>query len=916
MNFDGLHFLDAVVDYGPAYVVHYNAGLDIISYLIAAIASSAAMIMGDYVRCSPHGHLRSLWLLAGTVVMGTGIWAMHLTGMLAAEFPVPVAYDAMFIVASAVPALLAGFVCLAVISRDEFGAWNVIFGGVAVALGSAATHYLCIAALQVSADVRHDQVILVLSIVVAVVLAMSAMYVFGRATKSRVTTRTGSLLVSGAIMGLGVTIMHIEAVQAVYFFPVEAVSAAVLGSQPMQTAAFVTVVTISVLGLGVPAAVLATRLKAEASLLQAHDDLEDRVRRRTAQLERSRVRLLEAQRIAKVGSWELELATNEISWSVETYRLLGEDPGTFKVTYESFIEKVHPDDRTIVGELRDVARGSRGPINAEHRVVLPDGRTRNVRTRVELERDAAGRPVRLVGTSVDVTERVEADKLLRESEAKYRMIADAAQEGICVEDVDSKITYVNRRMAEMLGYTREELLGRFIHEVLGEDSRKEVDSRMSKRRTGASDHYDVPMRHKDGSQVWVSVAATPVTDDKGQFAGSLAMVSDITSRRKLEEELRQAQRMEAVGQLTGGIAHDFNNLLTVIIGNLQLLEEEVKEYDAAAGPIADALNAGHRGADLTKRLLAFSRRQLLSPKVTAVNRLVIDIEPLLRRALGAHVTLTTVNTDDLWLIEVDPSQLENAVVNLCINARDAMPEGGGLTIKTSNSILDDSYVAKNPEVIAGEYVLLTVNDNGTGMKEEVMQHIFEPFFTTKEAGKGSGLGLSMVYGFVKQSNGHIDIESEEGRGTTVRIYLPRSHATTELTGATSTSRVGIPNGDETILAVEDDVAVRKIAVEFLTALGYRVLEAGTGEEALAVLGDHEDIDLVFSDIVMPGGMTGIELARHVHRHYPKLKVLLTSGYADTAAFDEEYLQRGGEVLKKPYQKAGLARTVRDILDQE
>jgi len=410
------------------------------------------------------------------------------------------------------------------------------------------------------------------------------------------------------------------------------------------------------------------------------------------------------------------------------------------------------------------------------------------------------------------------------------------------------------------------------------------------------------------------------------LVGTLASVATFLDKRiwkreqillkEAESALLNAHKMEAVGEISGGIAHDFNNLLTIIIGNLELLEEDAKQNDVMAEAVAGATDAANRGADLTSRLLAFSRRQVLMPKVIAIDRLVIDIEPLLRRALGEQVDLTVVNAKNLWLTEVDPSQLENAVVNLCINARDAMPTGGQFTIETSNSSLHDNDVAMGAAVTPGEYVLLTVSDNGTGIKKEVLRRIFEPFYTTKAVGRGSGLGLSMVYGFVKQSQGHIDIDSEEGHGTTIRIYLPKSQSATENLHATAIHRTGIPGGKETVLVVEDEAAVRKMAVEHLTALGYRVLEAGTGAEALKVLDDYADVDLLFSDIVMPGGITGVELARHVYKSYPHLRVLLTTGFADSAIYDIGFLRSGAAVLKKPYRKEQLAHALRDVLDRE
>jgi CheY-like chemotaxis protein len=374
--------------------------------------------------------------------------------------------------------------------------------------------------------------------------------------------------------------------------------------------------------------------------------------------------------------------------------------------------------------------------------------------------------------------------------------------------------------------------------------------------------------------------------------------------------------MEVIGQLTGGIAHDFNNMLTIVIGNLQLLERRSTADEKTAHIARAAMDASMRAAELVKRLLAFSRRQLLAPKNMCINDLVTDIEPLLVRTISATVILKTRLADDLWLARIDPSQLENTLLNLAINARDALTSGGTLTIETSNAVLDEDYTSQYEEVTPGEYVLIAVSDNGHGISEDVLSHVFEPFFSTKEVGKGTGLGLSMVYGFVKQSQGHIKIYSEEGHGTTIKIYIPRSksiHA--DKFESTVRSKL-IPGGDETILLVEDDDGVRLITQSLLSSLGYNVLNADSGQEALKLIAARDDVALLFTDIVMPGGMTGAELAQRALVSHPALKVLYTSGYTDTAVFDNGLLEHGCDLLSKPYTKEQLAQSVRDILDRE
>jgi two-component system cell cycle sensor histidine kinase/response regulator CckA len=390
-------------------------------------------------------------------------------------------------------------------------------------------------------------------------------------------------------------------------------------------------------------------------------------------------------------------------------------------------------------------------------------------------------------------------------------------------------------------------------------------------------------------------------------------VEERAERKRLEEMLRQAQKMEAVGQLTGGLAHDFNNLLTIIVGSLELLLTH-SEVDARAQEMGQsALRASLRGAELTRQLLAFSRRQSLETRHFDLNELVAGTTELLRRTLGEDTEIELHLGADVWPALADPTQLEAALTNLAVNARDAMPKGGRLTIETANKSLDAVYAARNVEVTPGEYVMLAVSDTGTGMPPEILDRVFEPFFTTKEAGKGTGLGLSMVYGFAKQSGGHIKIYSEVGRGTTVRLYLPRGAADQKSLTADPPENVGDVAAGATILVVEDDADVRSVAINQLMALGYRVMEAKDGKVALALLGQDQSVDLLFTDVVMPGGMSGPDLAREARTIRPALKILFTSGYAEAAVGRGGQISEYGRLLAKPYLIGDLARKVREAL---
>ena len=391
-----------------------------------------------------------------------------------------------------------------------------------------------------------------------------------------------------------------------------------------------------------------------------------------------------------------------------------------------------------------------------------------------------------------------------------------------------------------------------------------------------------------------------------------AMVKRFQEIEANEAQVRQAQKMAAIGQLTGGVAHDFNNILTVITGTIEILEDAVKDRPHLA-QITDMISAAaSRGADLTKHLLAFARQQPLQPRSTDVNALVIDDARLLRSTLGEQIEIDSMLAHDAAPALIDPSQLSTAILNLALNARDAMPNGGKLTLETKNVVLDENYASMNSEVKPGNYVMIAVSDTGEGIPGSLLDKVFEPFFTTKDVGKGSGLGLSMVYGFVKQSNGHINIYSEEGHGTTVKLYLPQAAGVADAP-ATETGISGGEHGDETILIVEDDALVREYVVTQISRFGYHTLAASNAAEALAIINGAEPVDLLFTDVIMPGGMNGRQLATEALKRRPGLKVLYTSGYTENAIVHHGRLDAGVLLLPKPYLSSDLARMIRTAL---
>jgi signal transduction histidine kinase/DNA-binding NarL/FixJ family response regulator/HAMP domain-containing protein len=428
------------------------------------------------------------------------------------------------------------------------------------------------------------------------------------------------------------------------------------------------------------------------------------------------------------------------------------------------------------------------------------------------------------------------------------------------------------------------------------------------------DEFELFIRQRGVDKlIHVLGTARPIRDARGTQTGAVLVFRDVTRAKEIERQLRQSQKLDAIGQLTGGVAHDFNNILTVITGTAEILADGVADRPNLLAIARMIDQAAERGADLTRHLLAFARRQPLEPRSVDINNLVLDAAQLLRPTLGEHIEIESMLESDAEPALIDPSQLSTALLNLAVNARDAMPNGGKLTLETGNVVLDEAYARSNPEVQPGNYVMIAVSDTGTGIPANLRDRVFEPFFTTKTVGKGTGLGLSMVYGFVKQSNGHVKIYSEEGYGTTIKLYLPRAGAKADAPTATASSMKG---GDETIMVVEDDALVRNFVVTQLHSLGYRTMTAANGNAALAQLADGATFDLLFTDVIMPGGMNGRQLADIVIARRPTVKVLYTSGYTENAIVHHGRLDAGVLLLAKPYRKFDLARMVRAALDAD
>jgi PAS domain S-box-containing protein len=542
--------------------------------------------------------------------------------------------------------------------------------------------------------------------------------------------------------------------------------------------------------------------------------------------------------------------------------------------------------RTRVGELRDILASFE---------------------LIELDRQPS-----MVTLLYDITERKQDEAALRASEERYRLITENTSDLIGVLDPQNCVVYLSPSHRQVLGIDPESLVGARWMDLIHPDDLAFVESQWAKLQTDGKTDATFRYQHADGSWRWLESSATVTTSQKPPYIVTVSR--DVTERRRLEAQFQQAQKMEGIGRLAGGVAHDFNNLLTVMTGYGEIARENLLPTNPAHEDLGELLKAAERASDLTRQLLAFARKQAIEPRILNINDLIVDMGRLLRRLIGEDIELITLPAPNLGQVKVDRGQIEQVVVNLAVNARDAMPNGGKLTIETKNATLDDLYAQQHLEVSAGEYILLAISDTGVGMDAEIQSHLFEPFFTTKAAGKGTGLGLATCYGIVKQHSGSIGVYSEVGHGTTFKIYLPCVASATER-GVQRVEVDGLPRGAETVLLVEDEISVRALAARVLRAQGYAVIEAANGDEALALAHDRGEagIDLLLTDVIMPQ-IGGRELAARLKALLPQVKVLYMSGYTDDAIVHHGRLEPGIVFLHKPFSPAALARKVREVLD--
>jgi len=615
------------------------------------------------------------------------------------------------------------------------------------------------------------------------------------------------------------------------------------------------------------------------------------------------------------------------SWNPGAARLKGYHAG--EIIGRSFSTFYTAEDRAAGLPQRALAIATQhGRFTSEGWRVRKDGSRFWASVVIDAIREPNGALIGFAKVTRDITERQEAHQALVESERRYRRLIEAVVDyAIFQLDPAGVVVTWNPGAQRIKGYASDEIIGRHFSQFYPEEDRASglPDRALAEAAQKGRFEAEGWRVRKDGSRFWASVVIDRIIDESGALVGFAKVTRDISERRaaqetlaKVQDQLLASQKLEAVGQLSGGIAHDFNNLLMIVMGNLETMERHGRQLaDNAAFQrgLSHAKRAAQRAAGLTSRLLAFSRRQALDPKLIAPNTFVNELQDFLQRTLGERIQVQAVGGQGLWQIEADPNHLESAIVNLAINARDAMPDGGQLTLEAVNVALDQAYCLRNPEFSPGEYVAISVTDTGVGMSPETLNHAFEPFFTTKEVGQGTGLGLSQVYGFLKQSGGHTRIYSEVGQGTSVKMYFPRHHgAAAEPDVISEPVTESDASKSEVILVVEDDEDLRVYVSDLLRELNYRVLTASNAQTALTILlQDRPHIDLVLTDVVMPG-MNGREFGKRAAEMRPGLKILYMTGYARNAVLHQGRLDQGVALLEKPISQAKLALRVRNVLD--
>ncbi|HEX7337060.1 MAG TPA: MHYT domain-containing protein, partial [Gemmatimonadales bacterium] len=868
-----------------------------LSVLIAVTASLAALDVASRVTVST-GRPRMVWLVGGSFAMGLGIWSMHYVGFMSHRLPVPVRYDTALVLLSLLAAVSASMATLWVVSRRDIGNSGILIGSVVIGGGIATIHYTGMAAMRLTAVVSYDPLLLALSILLAVLVSLAALW-RGFFLRDASATEWGWRRVATAcLMGIAVSSMHYTGMAAARFkltafgfIPPPGSDIAWLG-----TAALV-VLTFTVLGLAIATSVMDRRYAARLAVLHTTEEQHQRFLRQVIDTN---------PHLVFVKDWDgryvlVNVATAEF-YGTTVEKLLGSrdiDVDHYPDQIERFLQA----DREVMTSQAGAVISEEPATNAQ------TGQThwfQIIKVPLVSARDGSRQ---VLSVATDITQRRKVEAALRLTSQTLQTLIDASPLAICALDAEGRVRSWSHAAERMFGWTVEEVMGQVLPIVPAEDLPTFRASLSRVLRGEPLPGLLARRRRRDGIMLDLRISAAPTRSPDGAIDGIIGIMEDITERKSLGEQLRQAQKMEAVGQLTGGIAHDFNNILTIIITNAGLMSDQfAPEQAELRSELLELQRAALRGADLVRKLLAFSRQRSLELKPVDLAGVVREAETALRRLLPASVQVSAQLDGDAPLtIHGDAGAIEQILFNLATNARDAMPNGGSFRVRLHRAWLDEEHRRTRGWGSSGEYVVLAVSDTGCGMSPEVRARVFDPFFTTKEIGKGTGLGMAMIYGLVKQHNGYIDLESEAGRGTTVRLFFPAQLSPEDSSPAQSEKEVSL-GGKERILIVDDEEGIRRSAVRVLTRYGYSVEEASDGDHALAVVSNGgPPIDLVLTDVVMPrkGGLALYEELRGRGQ-----RVLLMSGYT-AGDFDAlSGAHAGLRILHKPWSVTDLLRAVR------
>jgi len=880
---------------------YYDYRLVALSVFISILAAYAALDLAGRIT-SAHGFGRQVWLFGGAIAMGNGIWAMHYIGMEAFQLPIPVKYDWPTVLLSMIAAVLASGVALFAVSRPTMGLRRLIVAGLIMGGGIAAMHYIGMEAMRLQAMCMYSPGLVGLSIALSIGVSMIALHLTFSLREQRPAQMLRKLS-SALVMGLAIPIMHYVGMAATSFVLLPQMN----GS--MQHAIDVSNFDASnfdVAGAAVMA-VLLLGMVFLASFIDRGFSLQEQL------LAASESQLKTVVDTLTEGILVLDHQGKTILINPSATRLLSMTEGSgYGAVVEQF-EAFAVDGEPLPFDQFPGVRALRGEFVQNYEMLCrlkSSGETGVREISTAPLPNKFGESGNIVITMRDITERRRID----EERTRLAAIVESSEDAIISLTDQGTIQSWNRGAERLYGYTADEMIGEPISLVLPEGKADEENETFARVQKGETiEPYETIRKTRSGQSIDVSLIISPIRDGRGNIVGAAKISRDITVRKHLEHQLRQSQKMEAIGQLTGGIAHDFNNLLGIILGNLDLLEFSIEENGEASKQVQAAQTAAERGADLIRRLMALSSNVELSAAATSLNdsvRNLVEWAP----ALGPHITFTTKLDESMPPVFVDAAGLESALLNLAVNARDAMPKGGIVTIATHLRTLDEDYPpVRTGELKAGCYACVSISDSGHGMSKETLERVFEPFFTTKPRGKGTGLGLAMVYGFVKQSGGTARIYSEIDFGTTVSLYLPlageapepvptrkRHHNEARLSG--------------TVLIVDDEEGLLKIAKAFLEEMGYTTYHAQDGASALAVVEQHNDIDLIVTDILMPGGMNGVELTEKIRESLEQVKVIYCSGFPANALAERSMSLVDGPVLHKPYQRAEFTSAVRAVME--